>query len=335
MDKYNGLLSKVSRQYHILRGNQETANEWKTRLVYSICGMMAYASLWDNIEESISIVHLRRRIRSILGSYKSLYPELSVTLPYISEELEEEITNQFLSAGVVYHRPNRIMASKKREEHFCGILFQRGIALDEICCVSGIGFYSKQDGETNPYNIKSMFGLEQENLQTLWQTTLSAASWETNPSFEFGTEYLRLKLPFSRGYWVNEPDKTGVVSILRTGVEGSQLYYLYRYVDTALEVSPLPQWQMENYSYRTLACACLSNYGTLPPIEYSEDGSLVHIRMNYLLPPRKLEFLKCYSWPEICTALPCNFRRKLSAEVFAAIKNILSDEGYEFKGGIS
>lgn len=50
MDKYNGLLSKVSLQYHILRGNQETADEWKTRLVYSICGMMAYASLWDDTE---------------------------------------------------------------------------------------------------------------------------------------------------------------------------------------------------------------------------------------------------------------------------------------------
>ena len=55
MDKYNGLLSKVSRQYHILRGTQETEDEWKTRLVYSICGMMAYASLWDDTEEPISI----------------------------------------------------------------------------------------------------------------------------------------------------------------------------------------------------------------------------------------------------------------------------------------
>ena len=75
MNKYNGLLLKVSRQYHILRGTQETEEEWKTRLVYSICGMMAYASLWDNTEEPISIVHLKRRIRSVLGSYKSLYPK--------------------------------------------------------------------------------------------------------------------------------------------------------------------------------------------------------------------------------------------------------------------
>lgn len=334
MDKYNGLFSKVSRQYHILRGTQETEDEWKTRLVYSICGMMAYASLWDDAEEPISIVHLKGRIRSMLGSYKSLYPELSGTLPYISEELEDEITNQFLSTGVVYHRPNRIAPSKKHEEHFNGILFQRGIALDNISCVSGIGFYSKQDGGTNPNNIKTMFGLEHENLQILWRAILSTASWESNPLFEYSSEYLRMKPPFSREYWVNDPDKTGTISILRTGMKGARLYYLYRCIDTALEVSPLPQWQTENYNYRTLACACLSTYGTLPPIEYSEDGPLVHIRMNYLLPPRELEFLKCYSWPEICTKFPCNFRRKLSIEVFTAIKNILSDEGYEFKGGI-
>lgn len=334
MDKYNGLLSKVSRQYHILRGKQETEEEWKTRLIYSICGMMAYACLWDDTEEPISIVHLKRRIRSMLANYKSMYPELSGSLPHASEELEDEITNQFLSTGVIYHRPNRIAPSIKHEEPFSGILFQRGIALDNISYVSGIGFYSKQDGGTPPSNIKTMFGLEQENLQTLWQTTLSAASWESNPSFEFGTEYLRLIPPFTYSYWVNDPDETGAISILRTGMKGSQLYYLYRYIDDTLEVSPLPQWQVENYNYRTLACACLATYGTLPPIEYSADGALVHMRMNYLLPPRELEFLKYYSWPETCTSLPCNFRRKLPVEVFEAIKNILSEEGYEFKGGI-
>src|SRR5699024_750638 len=145
MNKYNGLLSKVSRQYHISRGTQETENEWKTRIVYSICGMMAYACLWDDTEEPISIVHLKRRIHSVLANYKSMYPELSDRLPYVSEELEDEIKNQFLSTGVIYHRPNRIAPSIKHEEPFGGILFQRGIALDNISCVSGFGFYSKQD----------------------------------------------------------------------------------------------------------------------------------------------------------------------------------------------
>ncbi len=337
MNKYNGLLSSVAHKYHICKGERETENDWKIRLVYSICGMMAYASLWDDLEEGpIYIVHLKRKVRCMLANYKSMYPELSGSLPYVSEELEDEIADQFLSMGVVYHRPNRIVPSMKHEEPFGDILFQRGIALDSISCVSGIGFYSKQYGEKNPDKpdkIKAMFGLEQENLQALWRITLSAASWKSNLSFEQNTEYLRLKPPFSQGYWVNKPDTTGTVSILRTGMKGSQLYYLYRYSGTTMEVSPLPQWQVESYNYRSLACACLSTYGTLPPIEYFEDGALVHVHMNYLLPPRELEFLKLYSWPEICTSLPCNFRRKLSIEVFTAIKNVLSDEGYEFKGG--
>lgn len=334
MNKYNGLLSTVAHKYHILKGIQETEDDWKTRLVYSICGMMAYASLWDDLEEEfVSIVHLKRRVRTMLANYKTMYPELSGSLPYVSEELEDEIANLFLKTGVVYHRPNRIAPSMKHEVAFGDILFQRGIALDSISCVSGVGYYSKQSRIINCNEIKTMFGLEHETLQTLWRATLSSTVWETGLLFEENTEYLRLRPPFSQGYWVSQPDTTGTVSILRTGIKGSQLYYLYRYSGAAIEVSPLLQWQVESYNYRSLACACLFTYGTLPPIEYFEDGALVHIRMNYLLPPRELEFLKLYSWPETCTSLPCNFRRKFSTEVFTAIMNILSDEGYEFKGG--
>ena len=43
MNKYNGLLSAVAQKYNIRRGLQEAENDWKTRLIYSVCGMMAYA----------------------------------------------------------------------------------------------------------------------------------------------------------------------------------------------------------------------------------------------------------------------------------------------------
>ena len=333
MKKYGGLLLTVSQQYHISKGERETEDEWKIRLVYSICGMMAYASLWDEAEEPVSIVHLKRRIRSQLANCKSMYPELSESLPHVPEELEDEVANQFLRAGVVYHCPNRIAPSMKHEEAFGNILFQRGVALNGISCVSGIGFYSKRNVAATPGGITAMFGLEQENLRSLWHATLSAASWTPASFPEYGTEYLRLKPPFSHGYWENKPDMTDTVSILRTGMPGSQVYYLYHHNGSVLEVSPLSQWQVGSHNYRLLACACLSACGTLPPIEYAEDGALVHIRMKYLLPPHELEFLKLYSWPETCTSLPCDFRRKLSAEVFWAIKGILSETGYEFEGG--
>jgi hypothetical protein len=332
MEKYNNLLLSVATKYHILRGASEPEAEWKTRLVYSICGMMAYASLWDEHEEEpSSIVHFKRKVRDILSSYKSMYPELTGFLPYSSEELEDEIEDIFINSGVVYHRPNRVAPSMKHETAYSRILFQRGIALDHISCVSGIGFYIGCESSPDSVDTKEMFGLERANLSSLWNTKLSSTSWQTGLSFDQSTEYLRMKPPFSQGYWVNKPDTTGSVSILRTGIKGSQLYFLYRYTGKKMEVSQLPSWQVEAYNYRTLACACLSSNGTLPPIEYYEDGAIVHLRMNYLLPPRELMFLKLYSWPEICTTLPYNFKRKLSTEVFGAIKNLLLDGGFELK----
>ena len=82
----------------------------------------------------------------------------------ISAELEDEIAGLFLSTGMVYHRPNRIAPSMKHEESHCNIVFQRGIGLDSISCVSGIGFYSKLECISNPDGIKTMFGLEQQAL---------------------------------------------------------------------------------------------------------------------------------------------------------------------------
>ena len=335
MNKNNGLLSSVAEKYNIQKGIQETEKAWKTRLVYSICGMMAYASLWDELDEGpVSLVHLKRRVCRMLENYKILYPELLSSLPIVSKELEDEIADQFINTGIVYHRPNRIVPSMKREELYEGILFQRGIALDRISCVSGLGLYSIHNkGEASPSGIKSMFGLEQKNIQALWLETISAAVWKTGQMLENNTEYLRIEPPFSREYWGNTPDVTGAVSILRTGAEGSQLYYLYRCYNADIEISPLPQWQVDSYNYRAIACACLLNHGTLPPIAYLEDGPLVHVHLNYLLPPRELEFLKLYSWPEECTVLPSVFNRKLSKEVFVAIRSILSDEGYQFVGG--
>lgn len=332
MNKYNKLLLKVASRYNIIKGTEESENEWKARLVYSICGMIGYASLWDESEEeTVSIVHLKSKVRSILNSYKSMYSELSQYLPNTAEELEEEIVGLFLKTGVVYQRPYQIASAMKHEEAFGNILFQRGIALDNIACVSGIGFYAKKSEEIISDGIKSMFGLEQEHLLDLWRSTVAAASWKTDLSLEHNIKYLRLKPPFTRGYWVDKPERNGTISILRVELTGLQLYYLYRYAGTKLEVSPLPQWQVEEYNYRTLASACLLTYGTLPPIEYEEDGALVYLSMNYLLPPRELNFLKLYSWPQTCTNIPSNFKRKLSKDVFIAIKSILLDAGYKFK----
>lgn len=349
MSRSDDLLMQVARQHHILKGEQEADGEWQTRLIYSICGMMAYASLWDDSAElasnesghlkTVSVVHLKRRVGSVLAAYQALYLALAVSLPANAEALANEIEQIFTAAGVIYHRPYRVAPAARREAPCAGIILQRGIALDDISRVSGLGFYAVaagHDGAASPDTdaARAMFGLESKPLPELWQRIVAAATWRTpDDDFETAsdTEYLRLKPPFSNGYWGSKPERSGSVAMLRSGKPGTHLYYLYRYRDEVLEVSQLPQWQVENSNYRTLACACLADRGTLPPLEYCEDGALVHIRLGYLLPPRELAFLKYYSWPETCSSLPCDFKRKLSAEVFAVVKNLLSQAGYSFQ----
>lgn len=337
MKKYNDLLTNIAAEHGIVRGQSETEADWKIRIIYSICGMMAYASLWDCSEETVSIVHLKSRIRNILEGYKEMYPEISAGLPYISRELEnatlieDEISNLFLSAGVAYHCPNRIAPSIHREAVSAGINLLRGIPISRVHLISGIGFYGTNSPVEHAVDAREMFGLEAQNLKMLWEKTVATANWIDDKSADSTTEFLRTAPPYTKGYWKSQPDDGNHISILRRGMQGSRIYYLYRFQDDQMKVSPLPNWHTDNHNYRALACACLASIGTLPSIEYRVDGDLVHLRLNYLLPPRELAFLKLYSWPERCTALPCDFKRNCTLTVFHALQEVLVEEGYIFK----
>lgn len=331
MNKYGALLSTISRKYAIYKGKNESETEWKVRIIYSICGMMAYTSLWDEVnEEPVSIIHLKHRIKSVYDSYKELYPEINSFFPQTSDELESEITDVFQNSGVFYHRPNRLAPSKYSSALVDNICFQRGLRINSIQNVSGIGFYSHNLDSTSSLTIKKMFDLEEQTLSELWKSVISNAKWHTSNEFTANTEYLKLEPPFTRSYWVTTPYKKGEISLLRTGLPGAQLYYLYRYINNKLELSPLPQWQVKEHHYRAIASAKLKSIGVLPGIEYSIDDNLVHIHINYLLPPRELYWIKLYSWPEKCNTLPCDFRRKCSLNVFHAIQRVLYDDGYIF-----
>lgn len=334
MNKYNNLILRIAMKYHIHKGQYESELKWKTRLIYSVCGIMAYASLWDtDNEKTVSVVHLRERISKVLEDYETLYPEIQNFMPVAAQSVknfESRIIETFENTGMVYHLPNRVVSAMKCEVQAGNVLFQRGIALDDISCVSGIGLYKNCNTVAQLNKIKKMFGLEMFELQAIWKMILSQATWKKGMQFSSNTEYLRIIPPFNRGYWVDRPDRTGKISILRTGNNGSKIYYLYRYFSSELEVSQLASWQVDNNNYRSIACACLASLDVMPAIDYTIDGELVHIHLNYLLPPRELNFLKLYSWPEGEYLQQNDFRRSLSMNVFSVIKSILTDEGYTF-----
>lgn len=331
MNKYDSLILKIGNEYYIKKGKTESVNDWKVRIIYSLLGRMALASLFDDIDgEMMSITHMKKRISNVFDSYKAMYPELSGCLPKDANNLSDEIYDIYSHTGAFYHMPNRIIASCKTEDNINGMILTRGYELDIRQGVCGLGTYLKPDDAlyTQPY--KNIFHLEMTHLKDRWLSWTQSAEWKEF-KVEGDTEYLRIEPPFSRGYWVNKPNMDRKISILRTGVKGNKLYYLYMVdEDGRLLVSQLPRWLVENYNYRSLANACLFQEGVLPPVTFRYDGDLVFLKFGYLPPPAELYLWKLYTWPTSILELPKDFSRVCTRYVFENIAELLKLQGYKF-----
>lgn len=330
MNKALDILREAATDYSVEQGDSEARSAWKLRIIYTILGKMALASLWDSPEEGdVSIIHFKNRIITLCEAYNQLFPELY--FGFTGEELADEIYSIFLNTGVLYHQPNRIVMSTPRSSCCLGITFTRGKSLSTKQKFSGLGSFV-DEAEDADITLLDMFQIDSMPLIETWTRIITETEW--NPaSFDTPVEYHRMSFPFKGSYWVDSPDTTGKVSILRTGMNGLKLYYLYKYDNEVLLVSQLPNWCVENSEYRTLSNACLAYYGILPPIEYIPDGNIVFLNFGYLPPIAEYNFIKLYSWP--VGALPSNFKRVCSSEVFDVFKSIMISKGFEFKETIT
>lgn len=331
MNKYNRLLDQIAAEYSIRRGSSESISDWKIRIIYSVLGQMALASLQDTPEdEEPSIVHVKRRIEAVLISYGEMYPELHAYIPDDASTVSDEIYNIFNSTGHFYHKAHHVSAAMKSSSASLDVVFTRGYELEMRQKVSGIGTYILNDSATNSGTIEKMFQLNQADLKNQWKDCLSGVSWKEFTALDQRVECLRMREPFTHGYWVNQPERSSRVSMLRVGMPGAWIYYLYTTQNEKLVVSQLPAWQVENYRYRLLANACLSEYKVLPSARYHQDGELVYIQFGYLPAPQELNLWKLYTWPTSILSLPKDFARVCTKQVFEAIRAVMIKQGYEF-----
>ena len=63
--------------------------------------------------------------------------------------------------------------------------------------------------------------------------------------------------PFTISYWINRPYKNKGISIMRSGIIGTRVYYLYKYDGKDILVYQLPDWQTADSEYLNLSNACL------------------------------------------------------------------------------
>lgn len=332
MKKYCGLIGTIADEFHISKGAAERDESWKARVVYSLLGKMGYASLWD-IQEDLqpaSIIHFKKRIAKLTKSYLEMYPEIHQFYSDDPEELCNEIYHIFLSTGSVYHSPDRIVPAAECISEAGGVYFMRGVPLDREQYLSGIGSYFFDVGDTSSLQVKEMYQLQESTLTDQWEYLISHAKWRPIV-VETKVEYHRTKPPFNYGYWVDIPDKTGEISLARTGSFGNWTYYLYKIENERLMGSQLPEWMVTEGNYRTVSNGYLSAKNILPATIYHIDGKIAQVHINYLFPPAELNLVKLYSWPKSYAGLPHDFNRIFELPVFYAIKNVLESIGYQFK----
>ena len=333
MDKYDGLLRKISNEYSIKQGKTEKESMWKARTVYSLLGQMGLSSLYDKYpEETVSITHFKKRIKTIMKIYLELYPN-DLSSVFLADEnvIADEIYYVYLKTGNFYHRNFNIRSANECSASYHGIELLRGYSPETKHNISGLGNYRKTNHEDDPISVVRMFQLSEDDLKTRWNNLIANIAEWRKIQLDTDTEYLRMEPLFTSGYWINRPYKNKGISIMRSGIKGTQIYYLYRYDGKDLLVYQLPEWQTADSEYRSLSNACLYVNGVLPSAKYHTNGDIIRLRQNYLLPPTELNLIKLYSWPENLGNITSPFNRIMNRDVFDVIKEILSLQGYQFE----
>ena len=326
------LIRTIARDLNIPKNTNEKQESWMCRVIYSALGRTALVSLWDHEEfnEPISITHFKRRIEKNLYAYKSLYPEIATSFTVEIDDLVNEIYEIYSSMGYLYHSPNRIAPAAFSSCKCNDIALTRGVSPGDKLFMSGLGSYDIVRDNKDMLTPNLMFVLPKQTLIESWELLIKAISWKEDTITQ-RKEFLRITPPFNRGYWKEGPDLNGETSLFRVGSPGGYIYYLYRFEGDKCFISQISEWLTTGYEYRKISNWLLASRKQLPPIDFCIKNDLVTLKLNYLLPPKEMDFLKLYTWPINFYKLPSDFNRICTKNVFYALKDTLEHIGYQFK----
>ena len=265
MNRQNNLIPIMARRYRIERGTTEPVEQWQMRVIYSVLGQMADASLWDKTEDDqpISVVHFKSRMKDLLESYCGIFNGLRKLFGYDYEKLLEEIYNVQLEGGKIYHSAYRLSPASYSAAVVDDVLFARGMAPDEQQLVSGQGTYLLSSNNKESVPLPEMFQLPDQTLTETWRYLVKTAKWNQFRPNDI-TEFLRTDPPFKYGYWQREKPVAQEVTLIRMGMNGNGFYYLYQEKGGQAFVSQLPVWMTEDHFYRRVSNALLSAKQSLP-----------------------------------------------------------------------
>ena len=103
---------------------QEPVEQWRMRVIYSMLGQMAYASLWDveENEQPVSVVHFKSRMKKLIESYCDIFNDLHKSFGYNYEICWRKFIrfNLMVGRSIIRHtdwlRPNILVRVQSK---FC------------------------------------------------------------------------------------------------------------------------------------------------------------------------------------------------------------------------
>lgn len=319
----------IAKNLNIYRGDGESDFNWRKRVAYSAIGQLALASLWDignPGEKDISIVRFKSKIKKEIFIYNDIF-----AINLNESVVADEIYQQYLENGYMYHKKNRITYSRKRYFEYGKLKLIRSSFPNEVNLMSGLGLYDYNEvdkGLTDISGIFELFNIDKRSLNQTYLNLQERAKWEcVNVNWDTDVKFLNHKN--YQSYWTNSIEDTHNseenFSLLRID-PGS--YYLYFKKKSQLYVSSLNLDNFNN-SYLKPAASILNMNNKLRSIKYCKKENLVKIQLGYKLPPSEEGLFKLYSWP--ISNSNEDFVRLMSIEVFSLFKETLEIIGYKFQ----
>lgn len=335
----DAVFERLADDLGIKKGKTEESLSWKCRIAYSVSVKRGLDALWekeDDVEQNgtVSLLHITRTIKQVFRAFHVLCPEMEAVMQdfmqlHISdgESLEELVSELLQKGGCFYHSPYRAAPAIFARAQLAGTVFLRGLPLGKVRCMSGAGMYAKAPIGGCPEDVATLFGLRKilsgKDMDHL-ETSLPKQYREHMNSCKF------LNLSRKNGkYWKDRPDK-GVTSLARRVDEFEKVYTLYQYDGSRFLCQALPEYWHSGTHYIALAIALLSREGTLPAIAVKDDGPVVSLRLNYLLPPAEETFFRLYSWPDMARKRNPYFSRVMTRPVFETFQILMTHLGYTF-----
>lgn len=340
MQMKDQLIAAIGQQLHIVKSNDD---DWICRVIYSLAGKMALASLWDHDEsrDFVSPQHFKQRAKHIFTAYTAIYPQTVSLFPANQNDLIEDIYAVYLRTGHFYHSPHKISPAPFTQSVYENVCLYRGVSPNAKFSMSGLGFYSAHTKTTDTLSAAAMFGLQTQTLGEYLEELLHDENW-AEIEWPSDAEFLRLEPSFSKGYWQKTPHKDGRISLMRYGSPNKR-YSFYQFRQSQVLQKILPEWRIRDIrssslnipndfsEYRRIATALLDHYTVLPPIRVKLDGMTAQVRLGYRLPPTEEDFFKLYSWPNEYFTSPQVFSRRMSIPVYLVFRQHLETIGYQFE----